>query len=129
MGQQQLLLIVLGILLVGIAVIIGISVFRTSAIDQKRNYLVSECMTLGSLAQQYYLKPTTYGGGSQSYLNWSIPPSLRNTAAGTYKIDNQEQNSVTILGIGNEVVTGNDTIKVSLTVPQPPQDLIITIIN
>ena len=129
MGQQQLLLIVLGILLVGVAVIIGISVFRTSAIDQKRNYLINECMTLGAIAQQYYLKPITYGGGSNSFLNWVIPPSLRNTAAGTYKIDTQEQNSVTILGIGNEVVTGNDTIKVSLTVPQPPQDFVVTIIN
>jgi hypothetical protein len=129
LGQQQLLLIVLGILIVGIAVIIGINVFRVNAIEQKRNYLISECMTLGSMAQQYWLKPATYGGGSRSYDSWTIPASLRSTSAGTYKIDTQEQNSITIIGIGNEVVTGNDTIKVSITVPQPPQDYIITVIN
>ena len=128
MGQQQLLLIVLGILIVGIAVIIGINVFRVNAIEQKRNYLISECMTLGSMAQQYWLKPATYGG-SRSYDDWTIPVSLRRTSAGTFKIYNQEQNSITIIGIGNEVVTGNDTIKVSITVPQPPQDYIITVIN
>lgn len=129
MGQQQLLLIVLGILVVGLAIIIGISVFRANAIDQKRNYLISECMTLGSLAQKYWLKPATYGGGNHSYTNWEIPPTLTTTEAGTFSIENQEQNSISIIGTGNEVVTGNDTIKVQITVPSPPADYVITIIN
>ncbi len=129
MGQQQLLLIVLGILVVGLAIIIGISVFRANAIDQKRNYIVHECMTLASLAQKYWLKPSTLGGGNQSYLNWQIPPSLVTTEAGSFKIDNQEQNSISIIGTGNEVVTGNDSIKVQITIPSPPADYVITIIN
>jgi hypothetical protein len=129
LGQQQLLLIVLGILLVGAAVIVGISVFRANAIEQKREYLISECMTLATLAQQYWLKPSTYGGGNRSYNDWEIPQSLQSTAAGSFRIDNQETNSLTIIGVGNEVVTGNDTIKVSILVPNPPQDYIITIIN
>lgn len=129
MGQQQLLLIVLGILVVGLAIIIGISVFRANAIDQKRNYLIHECMTLGSIAQKYWLKPSALGGGNQSYLNWEIPPSLTTTEAGTFSIENQEQNLISIIGTGNEVVTGNDTIKVQITVPSPPADYVITIIN
>ena len=34
MGQQQLLLIVLGVIIVGIAVILGIILFRQNSIDE-----------------------------------------------------------------------------------------------
>ncbi len=45
MGQQQLLLIVLGVIIVGIAVILGIVLFRQNSIDQKRDLLINEGMT------------------------------------------------------------------------------------
>ena len=86
-------------------------------------------MTLASLAQKYWLKPSALGGGNQSFTNWQIPPSLETTEAGTFKIENQDQNTISIVGTGNEVVTGNDTIKVQITVPSPPADYVVTIIN
>lgn len=129
MGQQQLLLIVLGIIVVGIAVIIGISLFRANAIQQKRDSVMSECITLATLAQQYYLKPSEYMGGSGSYVDWVIPADLQTTANGRYEITDQSQNSITILGTGNEVVTGNDSIKVQVEVPNPPVNFVVTVIN
>ena len=36
MGQQQLLLIVVGVIIVGIAVVAGINVFSTFAVNAKR---------------------------------------------------------------------------------------------
>ena len=56
MGQQQLLLIVLGVIVVGVAVIIGINLFRANAIEQKRDNVMMECITLATQAQQHYLK-------------------------------------------------------------------------
>jgi hypothetical protein len=128
-GQQQLLLIVVGILLVGAAVIIGISLFHAQAIEQKRDYLMNEGMLLASMAQKYYLKPASINGGGSSYIGWTIPPNLETTASGTYKITDQATNSVTIVGTGNEVVTANDTIKIQIVVPSPPSDVHITVIN
>ena len=61
MGQQQLLLIILGLILVAVALAVGISLFRSNAIDQKRNMLINDCIDFAALAQQFYLKPTTYG--------------------------------------------------------------------
>ena len=129
MGQQQLLLVVLGIILVGIALAVGVSLFRANAIDQKRNYVMNECINLAAMAQQYYLKPSAYGGGSSSFVNWSIPPELDTTASGTYRISSQTKNSVTIIGTGNEVVTGTDTIQVQIVVPNPPNTYQVTVIN
>jgi hypothetical protein len=44
MGQQQLLLIILGLILVAVALAVGISLFRSNAIDQKRNMLINDCI-------------------------------------------------------------------------------------
>jgi hypothetical protein len=128
-GQQQLLLIVLGVIVVGLSVIVGISIFRANAIEQKRDSVMMECITLASLAQEYYLKPSAYMGGSGSYVNFTIPTSLVKTASGRFEITEQSQNAITILGTGNEVVTGNDSIKVQIEVPNPPVNFVITFLN
>jgi len=129
MGQQQLLLIILGLILVAVALAVGISLFRSNAIDQKRNMLINDCIDFASLAQQYYLKPITYGGGGNSFTNWKIPTSMKSTPVGTYKITNIASDEVIILAIGTEVVTGTDSVKVQVTIPSPPQDYQIQIIN
>jgi len=114
-GQQQLLLIVLGLIIVGIAIIVGINLFRANAIEAKRNNVLNECINLASMAQQYYMKPTTLGGGGKTFTNWEVPVELRSTANGTFKAEPYED-SVVITGTGNEVVTGNDSVQVQVTV-------------
>ena len=86
MGQQQLLLIVLGVIIVGIAVVVGINVFTAQSEESAKDAIVSDCTTLGSMAQQYFRKPIAMGGGSNSFTNWSIPTNLDTTANGTYAI-------------------------------------------
>jgi hypothetical protein len=63
MGQQQLLLIVLGVIIVGIAVVVGINLFNANAEESTKDGVVSDCTNLGAMAQQYYKKPTSMGGG------------------------------------------------------------------
>jgi len=59
MGQQQLLLIVLGVIIVGIAIVVGINLFTANAIESNRNGVISDLSNLGAMAQQYYKRPTT----------------------------------------------------------------------
>jgi len=42
MGQQQLLLIVLGTIIVGVAVIVGINMFTTGAVNAERDALLQD---------------------------------------------------------------------------------------
>lgn len=116
MGQQQLLLIVLGIIIVSIAIFVGINLFRSNAIEAKRNNVANELVNLAAMAQQYYLRPTTLGGGGNKFTNWEIPGELKTTANGSFKITDIQDGELTILGTGNEVVTGNDSVKVEITV-------------
>jgi Tfp pilus assembly protein PilE len=68
MGQQQLLLIILGVIIVGIAVAVGITMFQDNAVDQNRSAVIADLTTLAAKAQQYYAKPTTLGGGGNSFV-------------------------------------------------------------
>lgn len=115
MGQQQLLLVVLGIIIVGIAVFVGINMFTAQSIEAKRNNVINDCVNLASIAQQYYRRPVALGGGGKSFNNWSIPVDLVTTGNGHY-VATVTNNKVTIVGTGNEVVTGLDSIKVSMLI-------------
>lgn len=116
MGQQQLLLIVLGVIVVGIAIFVGITLFQANAIEAKRNNVTNELVNLAAMAQQYYQKPTALGGGNRTFNGWQIPNELRTTANGSFKIENIDAQEITLLGTGNEVVTGNDSVQVQLVV-------------
>ncbi len=115
MGQQQLLLILLGIILVGIAIIVGINLFRANAIETKRNNVTEELINLATLAQQYYMRPASLGGGSRSFLGWIVPAELSTTANGHFSAT-VAADKVELLGVGNEVVTDNDSVTVKIEV-------------
>ncbi len=115
MGQQQLLLIVLGVIVVGIAVILGITIFRQNAIEQKRTVIINECTTLASTAIEYYKKPAMLGGGGRSFTGWIVPTQVRSTASGSYDAQVYDDH-VIITGTGNETVNGTDSVKVQTTV-------------
>ncbi len=91
--------------------------------------MINDCIDLAAIAQQYYLKPISYGGGGQSFTNWEIPSSMKSTAVGSYKITNIKTNEIIIMATGTEVVTGSDSVKVQVTIPAPPEDYQIQIIN
>ena len=101
MGQQQLLLIVLGVIVVGIAVVVGINLFNASAEEANKDGIVSDCTNLAAMAQQFYKKPTSMGGGGNSFdmtngapAAWSIPAGLVSTANGGYTTTTGDQSIV-----------------------------------
>ncbi len=69
MGQQQLLLIVLGVIVVGIAVVVGINLFNANAETSAQDSIVSQGTNIGAMCQQYYKKPVAMGGGGNTFDN------------------------------------------------------------
>ena len=67
MGQTQLLLVILGIILVGIAIFIGVQLFRHNAVDDVRNAVMTDLNNYAARALAYYGKPATQGGGDKSF--------------------------------------------------------------
>jgi hypothetical protein len=127
MGQQQLLMIVLALIIVAIAIAISISLFRANAIDGKRDILIEETTSLGVMALQYFKKPQELGGGGKSFMGWSIPSAMNQTANGSFSISQIQVNEIRIVGTGSEVVTGSDSIKVETVVTA--NEMYTTVIN
>lgn len=127
MGQQQLLLIVLGVIIVGIAVVVGINVFTASSSAANRDAVISDMTNLAAMAQQYYRKPDALGGGGNTFTGWTIPGNLASTANGDYTATVAAQ-SVTLVGTGNEL--GNDgSAKTKATMVVAPDSITSTTIN
>lgn len=107
MGQQQLLLLVLSVIIVGIAVVIGIVMFNDSAASANLDSVSSDLLHLGSRAQQWYARPTAMGGGGNSFtglqFNYLASYATSNTTGanenGTYTLSVGDQ-LVTLVGTG-----------------------------
>ena len=73
MGQQQLLLIILGVMLVGMAIYGGIQYMGQQNSDACRDRCRFEALQLCTDADQYKLMPKAMGGGGGSYDGMSYP--------------------------------------------------------
>jgi len=126
MGQQQLLLIVLGVIVVGIAVVVGINLFNANAVSSNRDGVVSDLNNLGAMAQQFYKKPTSMGGGGNTFTGWLIPSELDTTANGNYAPTVNAQ-TVSIIGYGTEKADNGNPI--SHTAAVGPSSITVTKTN
>jgi hypothetical protein len=79
-GQQQLLLIILGVIIVGIAIAVGITMFSSSSIQSNKDAIINDLNNLGANAYQYRIRPTTMGGGGGSYVGYVIPTKLQSNS-------------------------------------------------
>jgi len=116
----------LGVIIIGIALAVGLIMFNTNAIEQKRNEIINECTLLASEAQLYYRRLKEHGGGGRSFAGWTVPSKYASTEVGTITAV-ASPTQVILTGTGNEVVTGSDSIKVQVTVY--PNTISTVIIN
>ncbi len=115
MGQQQLLLIVLGVIVVGIAIVIGITLFSGNSVSSNRDAVVSDLNNLSAIALQHYRKPVSLGGGGNTFTGWTLPTQLDTTANGRYKVTVAKQ-KVTIQGYGIYKTSNGKLLQYTATV-------------
>lgn len=67
MGQQQLLLVILVTIIVGIATVVAINTFGSAADNANIDAVRNDMATVASSAQAYYMKPTMLAGGGRTF--------------------------------------------------------------
>ncbi len=87
MGQQQLLLIILGVIIVGVAIGVGITQFSANSVSANKDGVTSGLINISANAYQYKVRPRTMGGGSNSYVNYTIPSRMSSDDNGTYSLN------------------------------------------
>ena len=78
MGQQQAIIIILVILIVGTAVFGGIQIFESSTQTHERENLIQQMTILVGEAEKYYLRTRNVGGGEGSFVGF-VPMSTLST--------------------------------------------------
>lgn len=67
MGQQQLLLVILVTIIVGIATVVAINTFSSAADSANLDAVRQDIASIGASAQGYYMKPEMLGGGGNDF--------------------------------------------------------------
>lgn len=136
MGQQQLLLIVLSVIIVGIAVVVGINMFNEQSASANQDAMTLDLVNLGSRAQQHYRRPTAMGGGGGSFIlltanaaglaYLTTQPTNEN---GTYSISTAgTATSVTVQGVGKVDGDGDGT-NCTVQVQVWADSIAVTVVN
>src|SRR5512146_509930 len=87
MGQQQLLLIILGVIIVGIAIAVGLSLFSAQSIQSNKDAIINDLNNIAAQAYQYRIRPSSMAGGNGSYTGFKIPTKMATNANATYTCD------------------------------------------
>lgn len=135
MGQQQLLIILLGFIVVMIAVAVAITIFTDSALQSNRDAVAHDLLNLAARAQQYYRRPTSLDGGGNSF------EGLTADAAGIAKLTEKPTNAngvysiktagtatgLVLEGIGTETVDATNKVTVNIYVSNIKPDSVVMI--
>ena len=90
MGSQQLLLIVLGVIVVGVAIVVGIAIFGGGANSANKDAITQDMIQMAAAAQGYYHKPKLLGGGGRSFSGITLNSIGLGDGATTYSNDNAD---------------------------------------
>jgi hypothetical protein len=109
MGTQQLLLVILGIIMVGIAIAVGIAMFSPTLAEGNKDAIVNDLMNISQYAYRYKLTPVPFGGGGRAYTGFIIPEKLKENEDASYESEATAQTVVftatSRMGFGQVVVT------------------------
>ena len=102
MGQQQILFIIVGVIIIGIAITVGISIVSAQTVATNRDAMINDLNHLASYAYQYRLRLRALGGGQGDYTAFAIPPKMRVNEDATYSVASAEVNTISLTAVSSE---------------------------
>lgn len=110
MAWQQLLIIILVVIVLGIAIIVGFSLFSASAVASNRDSIVGDLSDIAANAYRFYGRLRVMGGGQGDYSTYSIPRLFAANENATYSIKERSANSITFLAISTSDPSNTVTV-------------------
>ncbi|MBP6671599.1 MAG: hypothetical protein KA247_00540 [Bacteroidetes bacterium] len=93
MGNQQVLLLILGLLVVAVAIAVGIGQVREYFADNVGDEMQQTLLDQAEQAKIYFGKPKAMGGGGGKFTDYSLPKSLLNSTHVKYTCGGANNNS------------------------------------
>lgn len=99
MGQQQILLVIVGTIIVGLAIAVGIGLFSAQAVANSRDAMIHDLNMIAQSAYQYRISIRQLGGGEGNYSNYVIPPQMAGNVNGVYSILDAQVSTIELKGV------------------------------
>jgi len=109
MGQQQLLLVILVTIIVGIATVVAINTFSSSADSANLDAVRNDVASIAAAAQGYFIKPTMLGGGGNSFASLTF----NNIAFAADSVEDDGSGAKNSNGV--YVISGNSATEFTVT--------------
>lgn len=84
MGQQQLLLILLGVIIVGAAIVLALSYMSAQSVQSNKDAMINDINEIAAHAYQYRISTASMAGGAGKYTGYHIPTTLASNKNGSY---------------------------------------------
>lgn len=118
MGQQQLLLVILVTIIVGVATVVAINIFGQSAENANVDALRQDVLTLSAMSQGWYIKPELMDGGGGDFAGinvYDLGFGYDVATSGT-EFSNANGDFVITPGTGDITITATSRINDAITV-------------
>jgi hypothetical protein len=114
MGQQQLLLLIITAVIVGVAIVVGIAQHLENSKQAHQSDVRDGLMTIAARAQGWYRRPASLNGGARSFsaMAWDKINFTPTTNSGTFQLLGLAQDSFQVKGISLDDTSWSLTITV-----------------
>ncbi|MBI4428316.1 MAG: hypothetical protein HY562_04285 [Ignavibacteriales bacterium] len=87
MGQQQLILVLLAIMVIGIAIAAGLGLFTSNQAEQNKVTIINDINNIRAMAYKYRVRPTAMAGGAGSYEGFTLPGGFASNENANYTLN------------------------------------------
>ncbi|HMK37953.1 MAG TPA: hypothetical protein VK569_01350 [Bacteroidota bacterium] len=122
MGSQQLLLVAVGLIIIGIMIAVGMTMFHDQAASTNRDEVANDLAHYAAMARAYYRRPSAFGGGNYSFRGLTMAKITSRTTNdnGTYMLTPDPvggtPDHVTLTGVGTEAGLDGSNVRVVMYV-------------
>lgn len=138
MGYQQILMLVIGVIIVGLSTTVGLSMYTNEMTKMNRQSIISDMNIFAGVANAYYKAPANYGGGDREWdvdqmgmwfgYNYDAENNAITNENGVY-VFSASGDVLTIIGTGTAIGNdGSENVRATLQLSGQNSE-IVTVIN
>lgn len=112
MGQSQLLLIVVGILIAVLAFVTGAGLLLSEDVEAAKKAIINDMNSIAGSARRYYARPASMVGGNNQFTGYVIPVRFRKNNNGVYSTTVINPKVLQITGKWSRDTTAGITVRI-----------------
>lgn len=115
MGQNQLLIIAISVLIIGIAILAGTGFFGDEEVDSNKKAMINDVNHIAMNASRYYRRIAALNGGGYSYMGYVLPTGYQSNLNGSYSTNPISKEVLMITGVSGRDSSDTMTAQIDAT--------------